>query len=140
PGNRWLPRHAATRRTTVNKDQVSGKVEQALGKVKQSVGETVGNEKLANQGVVDQAKGAAKETWRASCCRSFCRVGYWFRTVASRVGTVWPGSRERSRWLKSLLYSRVLSRSLNAALTSPGCATWSPVVPSGTISASSARR
>jgi uncharacterized protein YjbJ (UPF0337 family) len=27
------------------------------------VGETVGNEKLANQGVVDQAKGAAKETW-----------------------------------------------------------------------------
>jgi uncharacterized protein YjbJ (UPF0337 family) len=54
---------AATRRRTVNKDQVSGKVEQAVGKVKQSVGETVGNEKLANQGVVDQAKGAAKETW-----------------------------------------------------------------------------
>jgi uncharacterized protein YjbJ (UPF0337 family) len=51
------------RRRTVNKDQVSGKVEQAVGKVKQSVGETVGNEKLANQGVVDQAKGAAKETW-----------------------------------------------------------------------------
>jgi uncharacterized protein YjbJ (UPF0337 family) len=47
----------------VNKDQVSGKVEQAVGKVKQRVGETVGNEKLANQGVVDQAKGAAKETW-----------------------------------------------------------------------------
>jgi uncharacterized protein YjbJ (UPF0337 family) len=47
----------------VNKDQVSGKTEQALGKVKQSVGETLGNEKLANQGVVDQAKGAAKETW-----------------------------------------------------------------------------
>jgi uncharacterized protein YjbJ (UPF0337 family) len=54
---------AATRRTTVNKDRVSGKVEQAVGKVKQAVGETVGNEKLANQGVVDQAKGAAKETW-----------------------------------------------------------------------------
>jgi uncharacterized protein YjbJ (UPF0337 family) len=47
----------------VNKDQVSGKVEQAVGKVKQSVGETLGNERLANQGVVDQAKGAAKETW-----------------------------------------------------------------------------
>jgi uncharacterized protein YjbJ (UPF0337 family) len=54
---------AATRRRTVNKDQVSGKVEQAVGKVKQRVGETVGNEKLANQGFVDQAKGAAKETW-----------------------------------------------------------------------------
>jgi uncharacterized protein YjbJ (UPF0337 family) len=51
------------RRRTVNKDQVFGKVEQAVGKVKQSVGETLGNEKLANQGVVDQAKGAAKETW-----------------------------------------------------------------------------
>ena len=48
------------RRRTVNKDQVSGKVEQAVGKVKQSVGETLGNERLANQGVVDQAKGAAR--------------------------------------------------------------------------------
>jgi uncharacterized protein YjbJ (UPF0337 family) len=44
----------------LNKDQVSGKVEQAIGKVKQSVGETVCNEKLANQGVADQAKGATK--------------------------------------------------------------------------------
>jgi uncharacterized protein YjbJ (UPF0337 family) len=55
--------YAPTRRRTVNKDQVFGKVEQAVGKVKQSVGETLGNEKLANQGVVDQGKGAAKETW-----------------------------------------------------------------------------
>jgi uncharacterized protein YjbJ (UPF0337 family) len=47
----------------MNKDQVSGKVEHALGKVEQSVGETVGIERLADQGVVDQAKGAAKETW-----------------------------------------------------------------------------
>ena len=56
-------RIAATGEYKVNKDQVSGKAEQAVGKVKQSVGETLGNEKLANQGVVDQAKGAAKETW-----------------------------------------------------------------------------
>ncbi len=56
-------RIAAKGEYKVNKDQVSGKAEQALGKVKQSVGETLGNEKLANQGVVDQAKGAAKETW-----------------------------------------------------------------------------
>jgi uncharacterized protein YjbJ (UPF0337 family) len=47
----------------VNKDQVSGKVMQAVGKVKQRGGETLGNEKLADQGVVDQVKGAAKETW-----------------------------------------------------------------------------
>ena len=53
---------AATRRRTVNKDQVSAKVEQAIGSVMQSVGE-VWNEKLANQGVADQAKGATKETW-----------------------------------------------------------------------------
>jgi uncharacterized protein YjbJ (UPF0337 family) len=51
------------RRKTVNKGQVSGKVERAVGKVQQSAGETVGNDKLANQGVADQAKGAAKETW-----------------------------------------------------------------------------
>jgi uncharacterized protein YjbJ (UPF0337 family) len=47
----------------MNKDQVSGKIDQAVGKVQQSVGESVGNEKLANKGVVNQAKGAAKETW-----------------------------------------------------------------------------
>ena len=47
----------------MNKDQVSGKVDQVAGKVKQNVGETVGNQELANRGVVDRAKGAAKETW-----------------------------------------------------------------------------
>jgi uncharacterized protein YjbJ (UPF0337 family) len=52
---------AATRRRTVNKDQVSGKVEQAIGNVMQSVGE-VWNEKLANQGNADQARGATQET------------------------------------------------------------------------------
>jgi uncharacterized protein YjbJ (UPF0337 family) len=54
---------ATIRRIQVNKDQISGKVEQVLGKVEQNVGETVGIERLANQGVVDQAKGAVKETW-----------------------------------------------------------------------------
>jgi uncharacterized protein YjbJ (UPF0337 family) len=47
----------------MNKDQISGKLDQATGKVKQAVGEAVGNENLANQGLADQAKGAAKETW-----------------------------------------------------------------------------
>ena len=40
----------------MNKEQISGKVDQAVGKVKQSVGETVGNQKLANKGVVDVYK------------------------------------------------------------------------------------
>lgn len=44
----------------MNKDQVTGKVEQAAGRVKQSVGETVGSQNLANQGVADQVKGAAE--------------------------------------------------------------------------------
>ena len=47
----------------MNKDEISGKVDQVMGKVKQGVGEAIGNQKLANQGVVDQTKGAAKETW-----------------------------------------------------------------------------
>ena len=47
----------------VNKEQVKGKVKQGVGKVKQSVGEVVGNLGLANRGVVDQAAGAAAETF-----------------------------------------------------------------------------
>lgn len=47
----------------MNKDQVTGKVERAAGRVKQGVGEVLGNQKLANEGVADQVKGAAKETW-----------------------------------------------------------------------------
>ena len=47
----------------MNKDQVTGKAEQVAGRIKQGVGETLGNQKLANQGVADQDKGAAKETW-----------------------------------------------------------------------------
>jgi len=46
----------------MNKDKISGKVDQAVGKVKQGVGEAIGNQKVANQGVIDQARGAAKET------------------------------------------------------------------------------
>ncbi len=47
----------------MNNDQVSGKMDQVAGKIKQGVGEAVGNDNLANRGVADQAKGAAKETW-----------------------------------------------------------------------------
>ena len=47
----------------MNKDQVGGKIDQTVGKVKQKVGETVGNQHLANEGVADRAKGAVRETW-----------------------------------------------------------------------------
>jgi uncharacterized protein YjbJ (UPF0337 family) len=45
----------------MNKEQVSGKLEQATGKVKEKLGETLNNQRLANSGVTDQVKGAAKE-------------------------------------------------------------------------------
>jgi uncharacterized protein YjbJ (UPF0337 family) len=47
----------------MNTEKVEGKFDQVAGKIKQSVGEAVGNQKLANSGVADQVKGAAKETW-----------------------------------------------------------------------------
>lgn len=45
------------------KDQIRGKIDQAAGSVKQKVGEALGNQSLANQGVTDQIKGAVKEVW-----------------------------------------------------------------------------
>ena|ERR1700753_1406786 len=47
----------------MNTDKVEGKFDQVAGKIKQGVGEAVGNQKLANSGVAEQIKGAAKETW-----------------------------------------------------------------------------
>jgi uncharacterized protein YjbJ (UPF0337 family) len=47
----------------MNTEKVEGKFDQVAGKIKQRVGEAVGNQKLANAGVAEQVKGAAKETW-----------------------------------------------------------------------------
>jgi uncharacterized protein YjbJ (UPF0337 family) len=47
----------------LDKNRVTGKVDQAVGKAKQKIGDAVGNDRLANEGVADQVKGAAKETW-----------------------------------------------------------------------------
>jgi uncharacterized protein YjbJ (UPF0337 family) len=47
----------------MTRDQVAGKVEHAMGHVKQAIGEAIGSQKLANEGVTDQVKGAARETW-----------------------------------------------------------------------------
>ena len=47
----------------MNKDTVSGKFDQATGKIKEKTGDLLGNQKLANQGVADQIKGMAKETY-----------------------------------------------------------------------------
>jgi uncharacterized protein YjbJ (UPF0337 family) len=47
----------------LDKNRVTGKFDQAVGKTKQKIGDAVGNDKLANEGVADQVKGSAKETW-----------------------------------------------------------------------------
>ncbi len=47
----------------MDKDQVGGKVDQAIGSLKQKAGEVFGNDRLANEGAADQVKGAGKETW-----------------------------------------------------------------------------
>ena len=47
----------------MNKDQVLGKVKQAVGRIKQRIGEALGSEELASQGIADQAKAAARKTW-----------------------------------------------------------------------------
>ncbi len=47
----------------MDNDRISGKFDQAIGKMKQKVGDAVGNDHLANEGVADQVKGSAKETW-----------------------------------------------------------------------------
>jgi len=41
----------------------SGKFDPLKGKVKQSIGEALGDDLIADSGVVDQVKGAAKEAW-----------------------------------------------------------------------------
>lgn len=47
----------------MDKDRVSGKFDQTVGKAKEKLGNALGRDKLANEGVADQVKGAAKETW-----------------------------------------------------------------------------
>jgi uncharacterized protein YjbJ (UPF0337 family) len=47
----------------MNKHHISGKMDQATGKVKEKMGTALNNQRLANSGVADQIKGAAKEVW-----------------------------------------------------------------------------
>lgn len=47
----------------MNKENITGKLDQVAGKVKEKIGEAVGDQKLANSGAAQQVKGAAKEAW-----------------------------------------------------------------------------
>lgn len=42
---------------------VKGKFDEIAGKVKQGIGETVGNENLANKGAAQEVKGHAEQAW-----------------------------------------------------------------------------
>lgn len=47
----------------MNKDQVSGRVEQAKGAVKETTGKAVGNKDLEAEGSVDKAAGKTQATF-----------------------------------------------------------------------------
>lgn len=47
----------------MNKDQVSGRIEEAKGNIKEVAGKAVGNEKLQGEGVADQAAGKVQKTY-----------------------------------------------------------------------------
>ena len=51
--------------STPSDSTIAGKWNEAAGSVKQSLGETFGNEKLANEGAAEELKGHAQETWGA---------------------------------------------------------------------------
>lgn len=47
----------------MNADQMKGKAKEVVGKMKQGAGEALGNDRMANSGLTDQAKGSVQETW-----------------------------------------------------------------------------
>ena len=47
----------------MEKEQVTGKVDEVKGKTKQAVAGVTGNPNLHNEGVVDEAKGKVKQTY-----------------------------------------------------------------------------
>ena len=47
----------------MNESHVDGFFDKAKGKIKQAVGDTFGDDKMANSGAADEVKGNAKEGW-----------------------------------------------------------------------------
>jgi len=47
----------------MEKEQVTGKVDELKGKVKQGIGKATNNPNLQGEGVVDEAKGKVKQTY-----------------------------------------------------------------------------
>lgn len=49
--------------STPSDSTIKGKFNEAVGSMKQSIGETFGNEKLANEGAAQDVKGHAQDAW-----------------------------------------------------------------------------
>ncbi len=47
----------------MNESKAEGFFDEAKGKIKQAVGNTFGDEKMANSGATDEVKGHAEQTW-----------------------------------------------------------------------------
>jgi uncharacterized protein YjbJ (UPF0337 family) len=47
----------------MEKEQVTGKVDEFKGKAKQGIGKSIGNPNLQDDGVVDELKGKAKQAY-----------------------------------------------------------------------------
>lgn len=50
----------------MNKDQVRGRVDQAVGKVKEVAGETANNKRLEGKSLADQGKGKLQSSYSAA--------------------------------------------------------------------------
>ncbi|MGC8550013.1 MAG: CsbD family protein [Acidobacteriaceae bacterium] len=47
----------------MDKNQISGKFDQASGKGREETGKVVGSQKMEDKGKADQVKGSSKEAW-----------------------------------------------------------------------------
>jgi uncharacterized protein YjbJ (UPF0337 family) len=65
-----------------NKDEVTGKADQAKGKMKEKIGDLTDDERLRNEGAADQAAGKARE----GIGKGRRKVGEAIKDVGDKIG------------------------------------------------------
>jgi uncharacterized protein YjbJ (UPF0337 family) len=65
-----------------NKDEVTGKADQAKGKMKEKIGDLTDDERLRNEGAADQAAGKAQE----GIGKGRRKVGEAIKDVGDKIG------------------------------------------------------
>ena len=65
-----------------NKDEVTGKADQAKGKMKEKIGDLTDDERLRNEGAADQAAGKARE----GIGEGRRKVGEAIKDVGDKIG------------------------------------------------------